>query len=346
MINLPSHFNRILITGGSGFIGGTLIRRLIRNTEVKLFNLDKLGYASNLEIHNRYKHLDRYKLLKVNLSNYEETKAAVKLANPDIVFHLAAESHVDKSITGPTTFLESNVIGTFNLLQAIRPHWESLSITRKDKFKIIHVSTDEVFGSLGHDGFFSEESSYNPSSPYSATKAASDHLVKAWYRTYGLPSIITNSSNNFGPWQLPEKLIPVIVLNAMSNNPIPIYGDGKNVRDWIYVEDHIDALIKVALNGKVGESYCVGGGEEKSNEEIVELICYLLDCQNKSNAPHNRLKVYIKDRLGHDRRYAIDNNKIRKELNWYPKYNFDEAILTTVEWYIENINWCTKYKNQ
>ena len=343
MINLTSCFKRVLITGGSGFIGGTLIRRLIKNPEIKLFNLDKLGYASNSQIHKKYSHLDRYKLFNVDLFNLEETKRAINRSDPDIVFHLAAESHVDKSITGPRTFLESNVIGTFNLLQAILPHWESLSIDRKNKFKIIHVSTDEVFGSLGQDGFFSEESSYNPSSPYSATKAASDHLVKAWYKTYGLPSIITNSSNNFGPWQLPEKLIPVIILNAISNNPIPIYGDGKNIRDWIYVEDHIDALLKVALNGKVGDSYCIGGGKEKSNEDIVELICHLIDCKNKLNAPHNRLKVYIKDRLGHDLRYAIDNNKIKKELGWYPKYDFNEAISSTIQWYIENINWCNKY---
>tara|TARA_Y100000766_G_C18844569_1_gene575019 strand:- start:229 stop:1266 length:1038 start_codon:yes stop_codon:yes gene_type:complete len=343
MIRLPQYLNRILITGGSGFIGGTLIRKLIKNTELRIFNLDKSGYASNLEINNQLFKINRYEFLKVDLSNFEDTKRAIKLADPDIVFHLAAESHVDRSITGPRTFLESNVIGTFNLLEAIMPHWQSLQIDRKNNFRVIHVSTDEVFGSLGEDGLFSEESPYCPSSPYSATKASSDHLVNSWHITYGLPTLITHSSNNFGPWQLPEKLIPVIIGNALSNKSIPIYGDGKNIRDWIYVDDHIEALIKVALKGRLGESYCIGGGQEKSNEEIVDLICELLDNENTSNAPHSRLKVYVKDRLGHDKRYAIDYQKIKRELNWFPKSDFSEAMLSTVKWYINNIDWCSKF---
>ena len=336
MIKFPKPVNRILITGGSGFIGGSLVRRLINKTELEIFNLDKVFLANNMKS-------SRYKFLKGDLSDFIDTKMAVHTSSPDIIFHLAAESHVDKSIIGPKNFIESNVIGTFNLLQAVMNHWESLSPERKSCFRFIHISTDEVFGSLGQDGFFSEESLYDPSSPYSATKAASDHLVKAWYKTYGLPSIVTNSCNNFGPWQLPEKLIPVIIFNAISNNPIPIYGDGKNIRDWIFVEDHVDALIKVALNGKPGDSYCIGAGQEKSNEEMVELICEILDSKNKLNAPHNRLKVFIDDRLGHDRRYAIDNEKIKEEIGWQPKYDFHEAISSTINWYLQNIEWCKQY---
>ena len=342
-MNLPISFKNILITGGAGFIGGTLVRRLMNETRSKIFNLDKLGYASNKDILGKYIDDNRYKLLNIDLFDLEETKTAIKLTDPDIIFHLAAESHVDRSITFPRTFLESNVIGTYNLLEAVMPHWESLSTDRKTSFRFIHVSTDEVFGSLGNKGFFSEDSPYNPSSPYSATKAASDHIVKSWYKTYGLPSIITNSSNNFGAWQLPEKLIPVSIMNAISNKPIPIYGDGKHIRDWIYVEDHIDALIKVALYGRIGDSYCIGSNQEKTNEEIVELICRLIDLHDKLNAPHNKLKVYVEDRLGHDRRYAINSKKIRQELNWYPKYDFEDAISSTVSWYLDNIDWCIKY---
>ena len=343
MINFPKSINRILVTGGSGFIGGTLVRRLLKETSLKIFNLDKLGYASNSNVINDSFDLKRYQLLNIDLANLEETRRAINLIDPDIVFHLAAESHVDRSIEGPRRFLEANIVGTYNLLDVLLTHWESLPPSRKDAFKLIHISTDEVFGSLGAKGLFSEESPYNPSSPYSATKAASDHLVKSWFETFGLPSIITNSSNNFGAWQLPEKLIPVIILNAISKKSIPIYGDGQNIRDWIYVEDNVDALLKVALQGRLGESYCIGGNQEKSNEEIVELICNLLDRYNNSNAPHNRFKVYVKDRLGHDRRYAIDSKKISKELGWHPKHDFLTAIKSTIKWYLNNINWCNKY---
>ena len=343
MITFPKHINRILVTGGSGFIGGNLVRRLLQETTTKVFNIDKLGYASTLNIVNSNLDFRRYKLFNIDLTNVKDIRNTIDIIDPDIVFHLAAESHVDRSILGPRIFLESNVIGTFNLLEVLLSYWDLLPSARKDAFKFIHVSTDEVFGSLGDKGLFSETSPYNPSSPYSATKAASDHLVKSWYQTYGFPSIVTNTSNNFGPWQLPEKLIPVIIINAILSKPIPIYGDGKHIRDWIYVEDHIDALLKVALDGKVGNSYCIGGGQEKSNEEIVDLICDLLDHENNSNAPHNRFKGLVKDRPGHDRRYAIDNTKIRQELNWLPKHDFSKAIKDTVIWYLEHLDWCKKY---
>ena len=343
MITFPKHINRVLITGGSGFIGGNLVRRLLQKTNCKVFNVDKLGYASTLNIINSNLDFRRYKLFNIDLKNLKDIRNTIDMIEPDIVFHLAAESHVDRSILGPRIFLDSNVIGTFNLIESLLSYWNSLPSARKDFFKFIHVSTDEVFGSLGDKGLFSEKSPYKPSSPYSATKAASDHLVRSWYQTYGFPSIVTNTSNNFGPWQLPEKLIPVIILNAILSKPIPIYGDGKHIRDWIYVEDHIDALLKVASDGKVGNSYCIGGAQEKSNEEIVDLICDLLDHENNSNAPHKRFKIFVKDRPGHDRRYAIDNTKIRKELNWYPKHDFSKAIKCTVKWYLEHLDWCRKY---
>ncbi len=342
MIEFPESVKIILVTGGSGFIGRSLLRRLLKETNLKVFNLDKCGYASDLGILNLNFYSKRLETLKIDLSNSDETKKAIHFSNPDIVFHLAAESHVDRSILGPRTFLESNVIGTFNLLEALSYHWQALSLARKKNFRLLHVSTDEVFGSLGTDGFFSENSSYDPRSPYSATKAASDHLVKAWNKTYGIPVLITNCSNNFGPGQFPEKFIPVIIHNAINNKKIPIYGDGKNVRDWIFVEDHIDALLRVVLRGRVGESYCIGAGLQRSNDEIVELICDLLDNKNTSNAPHNRLKSYIEDRPGHDKRYAINYKKISDDLEWEPKYNFEEALDLTVKWYLKNVDWCNK----
>ncbi len=344
-MNFSNTYNRVLVTGGSGFIGGALIRKLLTMPSLNVFNLDKLSYASNSTILYENSENKKYQILKTDLCNSSDTQKAINLTNPDIIFHLAAETHVDRSISGPKIFLESNVIGTFNLLESVRNYWDSLAVERKKTFKFIHISTDEVFGSLGLEGTFTETSPYNPSSPYSASKAASDHFVKAWNQTYGIPTIVTNSSNNFGPWQFPEKLIPIIILKAIANQSIPIYGDGKNIRDWIYVEDHIDALINIALNGKVGDSYCIGGTQEKSNDDIVEIICSLLDSYDNSNSPHNRFKVYVKDRLGHDRRYAVDTTKLKEELKWYPKYNFMEAMSITVKWYLNNIDWCRKQIN-
>jgi dTDP-glucose 4,6-dehydratase len=273
---------RILVTGGAGFIGGAVVRRLLADSDALIFNLDKIGYASDLtSIGND----PRHQLLRVDLTDAAATAQAVQQADPDLVMHLAAESHVDRSIDGPAAFIESNVTGTFNLLQAVRGHWEQLPAERREGFRFHHISTDEVFGSLGPTGRFSETTPYDPRSPYSASKAASDHLVNAWHHTYGLPVVLTNCSNNYGPWQFPEKLIPVVILKAVAGEPIPLYGDGANVRDWLYVEDHVDALLLAATQGQLGRSYCVGGHGERSNKQVVEAICTLLDQLLPAGAP-------------------------------------------------------------
>jgi len=335
--------NRILVTGGAGFIGGALIRRLLRETDAMVFNLDKLGYASDLSsIGER----PRHQLLKVDLVNAEATAAAVQQADPDLVFHLAAESHVDRSISGPGAFIESNVLGTFNLLQAARNHWEQLPGERKQQFRFHHISTDEVFGSLGATGRFSESTPYDPRSPYSASKAASDHLVRAWHHTYGMPVVLTNCSNNYGPWQFPEKLIPVVILKAVAGESIPLYGDGQNVRDWLFVEDHVDALLLVAQKGQIGESYCVGGFGERSNKEVVFEICKLLDKYRPSDAPYFALVTPVGDRPGHDRRYAIDSSRISSDLGWQPKHSFGNGIAATLKWYLDNLAWCDRVCKQ
>tara|TARA_Y100001968_G_C19423282_1_gene752962 strand:- start:207 stop:1238 length:1032 start_codon:yes stop_codon:yes gene_type:complete len=339
MIPFSQNIKSILITGGSGFIGGALVKKLLEETNIKIFNLDKLNYASEYKKITNNNNTEKYQLFNIDLCNYKETKKVIEISRPDLVFHLAAESHVDKSIAGPKQFLDSNVIGTFNLLQALLIHWRALSKSRKKTFRLLHVSTDEVFGSVEGNSFFSEKSKYDPRSPYAATKAASDHLVRSWNNTYGLPTLITNSCNNFGPWQFPEKLIPVIIKNSLLSQTIPLYGDGKNIRDWIYVEDHIDALVQVILKGRTGESYCVGAGQLKTNEEIVAIVCSILDKHKEWNAPHIRFKKYVEDRLGHDQRYAIDNKKIVEELKWTPKYDFNKALCMTVRWYLDNPQW-------
>jgi len=330
----------ILVTGGAGFIGGTLIRRLLIETDFNIYNVDKLGYASNLQQFESFKESKRLKNFFIDLLSINDLNEVIKICRPDIVFHLAAESHVDRSIEGPEIFLKSNIIGTFNLLQALVLYRENLASLKKSNFRMIHVSTDEVFGSVDEGYFFSEKSQYKPRSPYSASKAASDHLVKAWGNTYGIPVIVTNCSNNYGPWQFPEKLIPVVINSALNNKRIPIYGTGENIRDWIFVEDHIDALLKVAFQGEIGESYCIGGGELKTNNEIVEMVCELLDLLRPIKNKYINLKEYVSDRKGHDKRYAIDNSKINKKLNWFPKYKFKDSLALTVNWYLENIDWC------
>ncbi len=348
---LLARSRRVLVTGGAGFIGGAMVRRLLAESEALVFNLDKIGYASDLRsIEQLQSELgstaftpdgqQRHTLLRLDLADAEATAAAVQAADPDLVLHLAAESHVDRSIEGPAAFLESNVTGTFNLLQAVRSHWQQLPEERREGFRFHHISTDEVFGSLGATGRFSETTPYDPRSPYSASKAASDHLVNAWHHTYGLPVVLTNCSNNYGPWQFPEKLIPVVILKAAAGEPIPLYGDGANVRDWLFVDDHIDALLLAATRGRLGQSYCVGGHGERTNKQVVEAICSHLDQLRPSGAPHARLITPVADRPGHDRRYAIDPTRISTELGWQPRHSFESGLEATVLWYLENLDWC------
>jgi len=342
----------VLVTGGAGFIGGAVVRRLLTDSQAQVFNLDKLGYASDLSsIEAVLKDLgpdaaERHVLQQVDLVDPVATAAAVQQADPDLVLHLAAESHVDRSIDGPSAFLDSNVSGTFSLLQACRAHWEALPQERQQAFRFQHISTDEVFGSLGATGRFSESTPYDPRSPYSASKAASDHLVNAWHHTYGLPVLLTNCSNNFGPWQFPEKLIPVVILMALAGEPIPLYGDGANVRDWLFVDDHVDALLLVASQGQIGRSYCVGGHGERSNREVVETICALLDQARPSAAPYADLITLVKDRPGHDRRYAIDPSRITSELGWQPRHRFEQGLEATVRWYLAHQPWCSAVRSR
>jgi len=340
---------RILITGGAGFIGGAMVRRVLLHSDAAVFNLDKMGYASDLsgiEAVLRSPDLpgggpeQRHTLLHVDLTDAAATEAAVQAADPDLVLHLAAESHVDRSIDGPGAFVASNVVGTFHLLEAVRRHWQALPPQRREQFRFHHISTDEVFGSLGATGRFSETTPYDPRSPYSASKAGSDHLVNAWHHTYGLPVVLTNCSNNYGPWQFPEKLIPVVILKALAGEAIPLYGDGANVRDWLYVEDHVDALLLAANRGEVGRSYCVGGHGERSNREVVEAICAELDALVPAGAPHARLITRVADRPGHDRRYAIDPGRIQHELGWQPRHDVGAGLAATVRWYASNLGWC------
>ena len=346
--NELNNYENILITGGAGFIGGSVIRNLLINSNSKIFNLDKMGYASNLESIEKLlassfsDKQDRHEILEVNLTNFKETLEAVNYSNPDLILHLAAESHVDRSIYSPDSFIESNILGTFNLLKASRLHFENLKDNRKNNFRFHHISTDEVFGSLKEEGLFNEFTRYDPRSPYSASKASSDHLVKAWFHTYNFPIIITNCSNNYGPWQYPEKLIPVTIINAINNKEIAIYGDGKNIRDWLYVEDHAEALLIAATRGEVGQSYCIGAFQEKRNIDIVNNICDYLDKKFPNKNSHRNLITFIEDRLGHDRRYAIDSFKIMNELGWKPRHDFVKYLEITIDWYLNNLEWVKK----
>jgi dTDP-glucose 4,6-dehydratase len=347
---------RILVTGGGGFIGGAVVRRLLAGSEAVVFNLDKLGYASDLTgIENLLAGREqegggpggsRHHLVRVDLADGQATAEAVRQADPDLVLHLAAESHVDRSIDGPAEFVRSNVLGTFHLLEAVRRHWEGLPGGRQERFRFHHISTDEVFGSLGESGRFSETTPYDPRSPYSASKAGSDHLVSAWHHTYGLPVVLTNCSNNYGPWQFPEKLIPVVILKAAAGEPIPLYGDGANVRDWLYVDDHVDALLLAATQGETGRSYCVGGHGERSNRQVVEAICARMDELRPTGAPHAALITRVADRPGHDRRYAIDPARISGELGWQPRHSFEAGLSATVAWYLEHLDWCRRVQER
>lgn len=338
---------KILVTGGAGFIGSAVIRNIINNTSDSVINLDKLTYAGNLESLSEIEENERYSFEQVDICNRAELDRVFTTHQPDAVMHLAAESHVDRSIDGPAAFIETNIVGTYTLLEATRAYWCKLEKTRKNAFRFHHISTDEVYGDLeGTDDLFTETTSYEPSSPYSASKASSDHLVRAWQRTYGLPTLVTNCSNNYGPYHFPEKLIPLVILNAVGGKPLPVYGDGMQVRDWLFVEDHARALYKVVTKGKVGETYNIGGHNAKANIDVVKAICTLLEelVPNKPDGISNYqdLITYVIDRPGHDKRYAIDASKIEHELTWIPEETFESGIRSTVEWYLNNKAWWSR----
>ena len=339
---------KILVTGGAGFIGSAVIRHIISNTQDSVINLDKLTYAGNLESLVSVSDNERYTFEQVDICNVNDLKRVFVAHQPDVVMHLAAESHVDRSIDGPDEFIQTNIVGTYNLLEVARDYWSTLPETRKLAFRFHHISTDEVYGDLEEiTDLFTESTSYAPSSPYSASKASSDHLVRAWQRTYGFPSLVTNCSNNYGPYHFPEKLIPLVILNALDGKGLPIYGKGNQIRDWLYVEDHARALYKVVTEGKVGETYNIGGHNEKQNIQVVKTICHILDeLKPQANGqPYESLITFVKDRPGHDLRYAIDASKIANELNWIPTETFDSGIRKTVEWYLNNMEWCSRVQD-
>ena len=334
---------KILITGGAGFIGSAVIRNIINNSEHEVLNLDKLTYAGNLESLNSIQDNPRYQFSQTDICDAAQVKAVFTAFQPDLVMHLAAESHVDRSIDGPAEFIQTNIVGTATLLEVAREYWQALPQNKKESFRFHHISTDEVYGDLaGTNDLFLETTPYAPSSPYSASKASSDHLVRAWNRTYGLPTIITNCSNNYGPFHFPEKLIPLVILNALEGKPLPIYGDGQQIRDWLYVEDHARALYKVITEGDIGETYNIGGHNEKTNLDVVITICRILDGLKPRNngEKYEALITFVKDRPGHDLRYAIDATKIKEKLNWIPEETFESGIQKTVQWYLNNLDWC------
>lgn len=366
LLNSNSSSRKILVTGGAGFIGSAVIRHVIENTKDLVVNLDKLTYAGSLESLKDVCDSGRYDFEQVDICDANELNRVFAEHQPDAVMHLAAESHVDRSIDGPAEFIQTNIVGTYTLLETARAYWNALSDERKQAFRFHHISTDEVYGDLPHPNdtsaacgqefpLFTEETSYAPSSPYSASKASSDHLVRAWLRTYGFPTLITNCSNNYGPYHFPEKLIPLVIVNALEGKPLPIYGKGDQIRDWLYVEDHARALYKVLTEGKIGETYNIGGRNEKQNIEVIETVCEILDelrplANNMSPSvqkadlqglkTYKSLITYVTDRPGHDRRYAIDSSKIAKELGWQPEETFESGIRKTVQWYLENQRWC------
>ena len=345
---------KILVTGGAGFIGSAVVRHIIRDTQDAVVNLDKLTYAGNLESLAEVSTSDSYAFEQVDICNRAELDRVFAAHQPDTVMHLAAESHVDRSITGPADFIETNIVGTYVLLEAARAYWNDLDESRKSAFRFHHISTDEVYGDLPHPDevkagealpLFTETTPYAPSSPYSASKASSDHLVRAWRRTYGLPTVVTNCSNNYGPYHFPEKLIPLVILNALDGKPLPVYGKGDQIRDWLYVEDHARALYAVVTTGVMGETYNIGGHNEKQNLEVVHTICDLLDEMVPKAGSYRDQITYVTDRPGHDRRYAIDASKMSRELDWQPQETFESGIRKTVQWYLGNQQWVNNVKS-
>lgn len=333
---------KLIVTGGAGFIGSAVIRYLLTETDVTIINVDKLTYAGNLESLAPVAANPRYHFAQIDIKDAVALEQLFSEHQPDAVMHLAAESHVDRSIDGPAEFIETNIVGTYTLLEAARQYWQQLPTEQQASFRFHHVSTDEVYGSLEEDGLFTETTPYQPNSPYSASKASSDHLVRAWHHTYGLPVVTTNCSNNYGPYQFPEKLIPLMILNAKAGKPLPVYGKGNNIRDWLYVDDHARALWKVLQNGRLGETYNIGGHNEKTNLDVVHALCQILDelLPNSPHTPHAELITFVKDRPGHDMRYAIDADKIANELGWTPQETFETGLRKTVEWYLNNDTWC------
>lgn len=342
---------KLFVTGGAGFIGTAVIRHIIKNTTDEVVNIDKLTYAGNLESLASVADSQRYHFEQVDICDADHINALFAKHRPDAIMHLAAESHVDRSIDGPAAFIETNIVGTYALLEAARKYWAGLDSDGKAAFRFHHISTDEVYGSLGKEGLFTEESRYEPNSPYSASKASSDHLVRAWQATYGLPVLVTNCSNNYGPYQFPEKLIPLVILNAMAGKALPIYGKGDQIRDWLYVDDHARALYKVVTEGAVGETYNIGGHNEKTNLEVVHTICDILDelippaSIGLKLANYRSLITHVADRPGHDQRYAIDASKTKEKLGWVPDETFETGIRKTIAWYLSNKVWCQHVKD-
>jgi dTDP-glucose 4,6-dehydratase len=338
---------RFLVTGGAGFIGSAVVRHLIEDSTHHVCVADKLTYAGNLDNLAPVAGSERYHFKKIDICDAHGVRQMLEWFRPDVIMHLAAESHVDRSIDGPAAFIETNVTGTFILLQCARDYWQTLPPASQARFRFHHVSTDEVFGSLGPEGLFQETSPYQPNSPYSASKAASDHLVRAWHHTYGLPAISSNCTNNYGPYHFPEKLIPLAILNALEGKPVPVYGDGRNIRDWLYVEDHARALVQIAHLGRPGESYNVGGSNEKTNLDVALSICRLMDelAPDAALGPRERLITFVTDRPGHDLRYAIDASKIKRELGWAPLETFETGLRKTVRWYLDNPQWWLRIRS-
>ncbi|MGI9316809.1 MAG: dTDP-glucose 4,6-dehydratase [bacterium] len=336
--------NTILVTGGAGFIGSAVIRHLLEISDSEVVNIDKLTYAGNLETLENEASDVRYHFEHIDICDASAVNAVFVKYQPSAIMHLAAESHVDRSIDGPAEFIQTNIVGTYNLLEAARKYLDDISEDDRKRFRFHHISTDEVFGSLGHEGLFTEESPYQPNSPYSASKASSDHLVRAWHETFAIPVVLSNCSNNYGPFQYPEKLLPVIISKAMSGQAIPVYGRGENVRDWLFVDDHARALVLIMLEGEIGRSYNVGGNEERTNIEVVKKICQILDrlVPAENGNPYESLISFVTDRPGHDLRYAIDASRIKQELGWEPRETFDSGMRKTVEWYLNNQNWINR----